>query len=200
MWLLVGLGNPGSEYARQRHNFGFMVVDMLADQARAAPWKSKFQGLLTECTIDNERVLLLKPQTYMNLSGQSVAEVARFYKIPIEKIIVFHDELDLPLGKIRIKCGGGHGGHNGLRSLDTCMGQNYKRVRLGIDHPGHKDLVHHYVLHDFAKSEIEILHPLLEIIVQNLGLILHNKDSLFLNKVTERFHPPRVNSKQADHK
>lgn len=197
MWLLVGLGNPGSEYERQRHNFGFMVVDMLAEQMRAAPWKSKFQGLLTECTVDDARVLLLKPQTYMNLSGQSVAQVARFFKIPIEKIIVFHDDLDLPLGKIRIKSGGGHGGHNGLRSLDTCVGQNYKRIRLGIDHPGHKDLVHHYVLHDFAKSEIEILHSLLDVIVQNMGLILQNKDPLFLNKVAARFAPAKDDSKQA---
>jgi len=150
MLLLVGLGNPGTGYARHRHNIGFMAVDEIAHVHGFSPWKSKFQGKLAEGKFGTEKTLLLKPDTYMNLSGQSVAEAVRFHKMELAQVIVFHDDLDLAPGKVRTKLGGGHGGHNGLRSIDGILGADYHRVRLGIGHPGRKDLVHSYVLNDFA--------------------------------------------------
>lgn len=153
MLLFVGLGNPGREHAAQRHNIGFMAVDAIADRHRAPGFRSRFQGLCIELPLGGERVLLLKPATYMNDSGRSVREAARFYKIDVKDIVVFHDELDLAPGVVRVKTGGGNAGHNGLRSITADLGNDYRRVRLGIGHPGNKDLVLSYVLGPFAKSE-----------------------------------------------
>ena len=161
MILFVGLGNPGGKYAANRHNIGFMALDRIAADHGFAPWKSKFQGELTEGTLGGEKVLLLKPTTFMNLSGQSVGEAMRFYKLTPGDVTVFHDELDLAPGKLRVKLGGGHAGHNGLRSIHQHIGAEYARVRLGIGHPGHKDRVAPYVLSDFAKADQDWLDDLL---------------------------------------
>lgn len=184
MWLLVGLGNPGAGYAGNRHNIGFMAADVIALRYRCGPWKAKFQGRLAEGTVGDHRILLLKPDTYMNLSGQSVGEVVRFYKIPLDRVIVFHDDLDLPPGKVRVKTGGGSGGHNGLKSLDATLGPDYRRVRLGIGHPGAKELVHGYVLHDFAKEDTRWLIPLLDAAADNLPLLLDGKAPDYAQRLT----------------
>jgi peptidyl-tRNA hydrolase, PTH1 family len=151
--LIVGLGNPGPKYARNRHNIGFLALDAMARRWNAKDWKPKFQGEVTGITVDGKKVLLLKPQTYMNESGRSVGEAMRFHKIPLGHIWVFHDELDLAPAKLRAKLGGGNAGHNGLRSISAHCGNDYPRIRMGIGHPGNKDAVHSYVLNDFAKSE-----------------------------------------------
>lgn len=153
MRLLVGLGNPGPKYAGNRHNIGFMAVDEIARRHGFAPWRSRFQGLAAEGHLGGKKTLLLKPETFMNESGRSVGEAARFYKLSPGMIIVLHDELDLAPGKVRMKKGGGHAGHNGLRSIDAHVSKDYWRIRLGIGHPGDKAKVHGYVLADFAKSE-----------------------------------------------
>ena len=153
MQIFVGLGNPGAKYEKNRHNIGFMAVDEIANAHGFAPWRSKFQGQMTEGRLGSHKVILLKPETFMNLSGQSVGDAMRFYKLSAADVIVFHDELDLAPGKCRVKTGGGHAGHNGLRSIHQHIGEAYHRVRLGIGHPGHKDRVAGYVLSDFAKSE-----------------------------------------------
>ncbi|GGF46821.1 peptidyl-tRNA hydrolase [Azorhizobium oxalatiphilum] len=155
MFLLAGLGNPGPKYAGNRHNIGFMAVDAIVRRHRLSPWRRRFQGAVSEGEIAGEKVLALLPETFMNESGRAVAEAAKFYKIPLERIIVFHDELDLPPAKIRVKKGGGNAGHNGLRSITAQCGNDYWRVRLGIGHPGDKALVHSYVLNDFGKAERE---------------------------------------------
>jgi PTH1 family peptidyl-tRNA hydrolase len=151
MQLFVGLGNPGQQYQMNRHNIGFMAVDKISIANSFSPWRSKFQGLFCEGQLGTQKVIVLKPSTFMNLSGQSVGEISRFYKINSQNIVVFHDELDLAPGKCRFKSGGGHAGHNGLKSIHSHIGENYKRVRLGIGHPGQKDLVSKYVLQDFQK-------------------------------------------------
>ena len=153
MKLWVGLGNPGDKYARHRHNIGFMAVDRIAQAHGFSPWRARFQGLASEGTLAGEKILLLKPQTYMNLSGQSVGEAMRFLKVPLGDVTVIHDEIDLAPGKLKVKSGGGHAGHNGLRSIHAHVGDGYHRVRLGVGHPGHKDAVPSYVLHDFAKAD-----------------------------------------------
>ena len=160
MLLLVGLGNPGKAYAGNRHNIGFMALEAIARACNAAPFRKKFQGETSEARLGAERAILLKPDTYMNESGRAVAEAARFHKIDVGDIIVLHDELDLAPGKIRVKLGGGNAGHNGLRSITAHMGNDYKRVRLGIGHPGDKAMVHNYVLSDFAKAERPWVEPL----------------------------------------
>lgn len=160
--LLIGLGNPGKEYAGNRHNVGFMAVDALAATLKASDFKKKFSGMLAETTHKGEKIYLFKPQTFMNRSGIPTSELAQFYKIPIEDVVVFYDELDLQLGKLRIKQGGGSGGHNGIKSLDQHIGANYWRVRIGIDHPGIKDMVSSYVLSDFAKDEWPIIESLIQ--------------------------------------
>lgn len=162
MKLIVGLGNPGAEYAHHRHNIGFMSVDTIADRHGLPPWRKKFSGLVTEGDIGGVRALLLKPQTYMNDSGRSVQEAAQFHKIALSDIVVLHDELDLAPSKLRVKTGGGNAGHNGLRSITAHLGNEYVRVRLGIGHPGSKDLVHNWVLGNFAKADREWLTALLE--------------------------------------
>lgn len=153
--LFVGLGNPGPSYAMNRHNIGFMAVDVIAESYNASPWRSRFQGHLAEAKLVDQRILLCKPLTYMNLSGACVAAAMRFYKIPLEKTYVFHDDLDLEPGRIKIKQGGGTGGHNGLASLDQHIGRDYWRVRIGIGHPGHKSAVTSYVLNNFSNNETE---------------------------------------------
>ena len=153
MLLFVGLGNPGRAYARNRHNIGYMAVDAIASAHRVPPFRVRFKSLASEAVIGQERVILLKPETYMNEFGRAVGEAMRFYKIPLSGIIVFHDELDLPPGRVRVKVGGGNAGHNGLRSISENIGNDYRRVRIGIGHPGDKDRVYGYVLSDFGKAE-----------------------------------------------
>ncbi|PCI47627.1 MAG: aminoacyl-tRNA hydrolase [Alphaproteobacteria bacterium] len=162
MLLLVGLGNPGSKYNDNRHNIGFMAVDGIVRRHNFSSPKPRFQGMVSEGRLGSEKILILKPQTFMNLSGQSVAEAARFYKIPPQDIFVFHDDLDIPAARIKFKTGGGHAGHNGLRNIDQHLGKEYHRIRMGIGHPGDKERVHGHVLGDFAKSDQAWLEPLLE--------------------------------------
>ncbi len=164
MKLIVGLGNPDDKYARNRHNVGFMAVERIADRHGFGPWKRKFQGLAADGELGGEKVMLLKPQTFMNESGRSVGEAARFLKVPIGDIIVFYDEIDLAPGKLKAKSGGGNAGHNGLRSISAHLENDYTRVRIGVGHPGHKDLVANYVLSDFAKADRVWLDPLLDAI------------------------------------
>jgi PTH1 family peptidyl-tRNA hydrolase len=183
MRLFVGLGNPGSRYARNRHNIGFMAVGEIARAHAAAPWRRRFQGEAAEALVGGERVLVLRPQTYMNESGRAVAEAAQFYKIAPADIVVFHDELDLPPGKLRVKTGGGNAGHNGLRSISAQCGNDYRRVRLGIGHPGDKALVHAYVLHDFAKSEEPWVEDLCRACAEFAPLLANGEDATFQNKV-----------------
>ncbi len=182
-FLLIGLGNPGKSYSGHRHNVGFMVIDKLRANYNAAKEQLKFGGAISEATIDGKKTLLFKPLSFMNKSGLPSIELMRFFKIPLENIIVFHDELDLPLAKIRVKTGGGNGGHNGLRSLDAHLSPEYKRVRIGIDHPGDKTLVHGHVLSDFSKEEQPVIHELLEDISRHIGLLLLDDDAGFMNKL-----------------
>ncbi|MFD1508426.1 aminoacyl-tRNA hydrolase [Lacimonas salitolerans] len=183
MQLWVGLGNPGAKYAANRHNIGFMAVDRVAEDHGFAPWRAKFQGQLTEGRLGTENVLLLKPETFMNLSGQSVGEAMRFYKLTPADVTVFHDELDLAPGKLRVKQGGGHAGHNGLRSIHGHIGEAYARVRLGIGHPGHKDRVSGYVLSDFAKADQDWLDDLMRGIARGAPDLAAGDAPKFLNAV-----------------
>ena len=183
MLLLVGLGNPGQKYEKHRHNVGFMAVDELHRHENFAAWKPKFQALTAEGQIDGQKVLLLKPTTYMNDSGRAVGEAARFYKLDPADVIVFYDELDLAPGKVRLKTGGGAGGHNGIRSIDAHLGKDYRRVRIGIGHPGHKDRVTGHVLGDFAKADRIWLDPLLDEMSRNAGLLIKGEDAAFMNKL-----------------
>ncbi len=183
MLLFVGLGNPGTRYAGNRHNIGVMVVDQISKRHGIAPWRRRFHGLAAEGPVGSERILLLKPETYMNESGRAVAEAAHFYKLGVADIVVFHDELDLPPGKVRVKTGGGVAGHNGLRSITEHVGNDYKRVRIGIGHPGVKELVHPYVLSDFAKAERPWVAALCEIAADCAGLLAAGQDASFQNKV-----------------
>lgn len=191
MQLWVGLGNPGAQYVHTRHNIGFMAVDQIAADHGFGPWRAKFQGLLSEGRFGSERVTLLKPQTFMNLSGQSVGEALRFHKLAPDAVTVFHDELDLAPGKLRLKQGGGHAGHNGLRSLHQHIGPEYARVRLGIGHPGHKDAVARYVLHDFSKADGAWLDDLLRGIGDGAPALAEGDGPRFQNAVALRVAPPR---------
>lgn len=184
MYLIVGLGNPGDKYAKNRHNIGFMAVEQIASDNHFSPFKSKFQGQVTEGRLGGDKVVLLKPQTFMNDSGRSVGEAARFYKIAPENIIVLYDELDLEPGKVRVKTGGGTGGHNGIRSMDAHLSsKNYKRVRLGIGHPGDKNRVSGYVLSDFSKTEQKWLEPLIWDVSRYIDLIVGGDEGLFMTRV-----------------
>jgi len=183
MLLFVGLGNPGAKYARNRHNIGFMAVDEIARRHGFAPWRRRFQGETSEGTLDRERVILLKPTTYMNDSGRAVQEAANFFKLGAGEITVFQDELELPPAKVRVKVGGGIAGHNGLRSITSHIGNDYRRVRLGIGHPGIKELVHHHVLSDFAKADDGWVKALCEAVADNAGQLATGHDSTFQNKV-----------------
>jgi PTH1 family peptidyl-tRNA hydrolase len=183
MLLFVGLGNPGRQYARNRHNIGFMALEAIARRHGFSSARTRFQGLATEGTIAGQKVLLLQPQTYMNESGRAVGEAARFHKIPVGDIVVFHDELDLAPAKCRIKVGGGVAGHNGLRSITAHVGNDYKRVRMGIGHPGDKSLVHGYVLNDFARSEEPWVEALCDALADNADLLVKNDDAGLQNKL-----------------
>jgi PTH1 family peptidyl-tRNA hydrolase len=190
MKLFVGLGNPGVNYALNRHNIGFMVMDQIANDHRFGPWRDKFKGRLCEGKLNSKKVLLLKPETFMNLSGQSVEAAANFYKLNLDQITVFHDELDLPPNKLRMKQGGGHAGHNGLRSIHSHLGSDYARVRLGIGHPGHKDLVSRYVLQNFSKADQDQLALLLEGISHGISKLADDNPSEFMNTVARKnIHP-----------
>ncbi len=191
MRIFAGLGNPGAKYARNRHNIGFMSVDRIAQDHGFGPWKSKFQGEIAEGRLGTEKVLLLKPMTFMNRSGQSVGEAMRFYKLDSTDVTVFHDELDLAPGKVRVKAGGGHAGHNGLRSIHDHIGAAYDRVRLGIGHPGRKELVSPYVLSDFAKADTEWLDDVLRGVSDGAVELAGGDGGKFMNAVSLRTSPPR---------
>ncbi len=183
MILLVGLGNPGTEYALTRHNVGFMAVDELVRRYSFDGWTKKFKGEICAGTIDGEKVLALKPHTYMNLSGESVLAISSFYKIPPEKIYVFHDDMDLPVGRLKVKQGGGSGGHNGIKSIDAHLGQNYHRVRIGVDKPAMREQVVSWVLSKFTPNDKQTLDELIEKISQNIPILLTKDAGLFMNKV-----------------
>lgn len=183
MQLLVGLGNPGSRYSSHRHNVGFMAIEAIAKRHGIGPWRRRFQGEAAEGAIGSTRLILLKPQTFMNESGRAVGDAAHFYKLAVDAIIVFHDELDLAPGKLRVKVGGGNAGHNGLRSISAHIGNDFRRVRIGIGHPGDKDLVHPYVLSDFVKSEMEWVSTLCDAIADNSGTLVTGQDATFQNRV-----------------
>ncbi len=193
MRLLVGLGNPGANYALNRHNIGFMALDAIASAFRFSAWRTRFQGEMSEGTIADDKVLLLKPMTYMNLSGQSVGEAIRYMKIAPADVIVFHDEIELPAGKLRVKLAGGSAGHNGIRSLDGHIGYDYWRVRLGVGRPGgpeDKARVKGHVLENFAKSDGEWLVPFIDAVVTALPLLVAGDEAKFMNKVTLLTNPP----------
>lgn len=194
MRIWVGLGNPGGKYAGNRHNIGFMALDRIAADHGFGPWRRAFQGLVSEGRIESEKLVLLKPETFMNLSGQSVGEALRFYKLGADDLTVFHDELDLAPGRIRVKTGGGHAGHNGLRSIHAHVGEAYHRVRLGIGHPGHKDAVAGYVLHDFGKADQDWLDDLLRGICDGAPALAAGDSAKFLNAVALRTAPPRAST------
>ncbi len=191
MKLFVGLGNPGAKYARNRHNIGFMAVEAIADAHGFGPWRSRFKGVVAEGRLGSEKVLLLKPETYMNLSGEAVQAALAFYKLAPADLVVFHDELDLAPGKVRVKTGGGTAGHNGLRSIGGQIGPDFMRVRLGIGHPGDKARVTGYVLGDFASDEREWLDDLLRGIAEGAPALAEGDAPRFLNAVALRTAPPR---------
>ncbi|MBV8889970.1 MAG: aminoacyl-tRNA hydrolase [Alphaproteobacteria bacterium] len=198
MRLIVGLGNPGSRHARNRHNIGFMAADAIARRHGFAAPRTRFKGELAEGSVGGARRLLLKPQTFMNASGEAVLAAASFYRIAPAEIVVIHDELDLRPGKLRVKQGGGSAGHNGLRSIDAMLGQNYWRVRLGIGHPGIKELVHPYVLQNFAEDELRLwVAPLLDAVAETLPLLLDGAPDAFMSEVARRFSPPDPRDQQA---
>ncbi len=183
MILLVGLGNPGSEYASTRHNVGFMAADAFTRRYSFTPFKEKFKGVLAESIVQNEKVLLLKPQTYMNLSGESVRAVCDFYKITSADVIVFHDDMDLSVGRVKVKTGGGSGGHNGIKNIDLHIGANYMRVRIGISKPVLKAQVVDFVLSKFTGEEKRILDSQIDLIAENLPLLIMKKADCFMNKL-----------------
>lgn len=190
MLLVVGLGNPGPQYANNRHNIGFMAVDGIVRRHDFGPWRRRFQGQTAEGIVGGGKVIALEPQTYMNLSGQSVGEAMRFFKLTPDRVFVFHDELDLVPGRLRAKKGGGAGGHNGLKSIDEHIGRDYWRIRIGIGHPGHKDLVSGYVLHDFAKADRSWTEPLLDALADAFPLLAAGEPEKYLNKVNLTVNPP----------
>ncbi|MCR9088570.1 MAG: aminoacyl-tRNA hydrolase [Rhodobacteraceae bacterium] len=194
MRLFVGLGNPGAKYARNRHNAGFMALDRIAADHGFTPWRTRFQGEIAEGRLGGAKVLLIKPGSFMNRSGQPVGEAARYFDIAPEDITVFQDELDLAPGKVRVKRSGGHAGHNGLRSLHAHIGPDYRRVRIGIGHPGHKDRVSGYVLSDFAKAETALLDDVMRGISDGADALAAGDDGRFMNAVALRTAPPRAST------
>ena len=198
MKLWVGLGNPGAKYAGNRHNIGFMALDRIAADHGFTPWRKAFQGLVSEGRLGTEKVALLKPETFMNLSGQSVQAAVAFWKLPLADLTVFHDELDLAPGKLRLKQGGGHAGHNGLRSIHAHIGEAYDRVRLGIGHPGDKDRVAAYVLSDFAKADQDWLEDLLRGISDGAAALAEGDGQKFMNAVALRTAPPRSSTTRVE--
>jgi len=190
MLLLVGLGNPGAKYARHRHNVGFMAVDAIGDVNGFGPARTKFQGEIRDGALGGEKALILKPQTYMNDSGRSVGEALRFYKLEPTDVIVFYDELDLAPGKVRVKMGGGHAGHNGIRSISSHIGQDFKRVRIGIGHPGDKKRVHSYVLSDFPKAELDWVERTVNAVADAVPYLVEGDDAGFMTRVAYLAPPP----------
>ena len=189
MKLFVGLGNPGSKYSGNRHNVGYMAVERIADRHGFSAWRKRFQGLAADGEIDGEKVLLLKPSTYMNESGRAVGEAARFLKVPITDIVVLYDEIDLAPGKLKVKAGGGNAGHNGLRSISAHLPNDYVRVRIGVGHPGHKELVAGWVLHDFAKADRDWLDPLLDAIAESALWLVKSDLARFSAAVAREIEP-----------
>jgi PTH1 family peptidyl-tRNA hydrolase len=183
MLLIAGLGNPGAKYRNNRHNIGFMAIDAIHRRNGFGPWSKKFKAEIAEGELDGQKVLLIKPQTFMNLSGESVSEAMRFYKLEPADLVVVYDELDLASGRARLKTGGGHGGHNGIKSIDAHCGREYRRLRLGIGHPGVKELVQSHVLGDFAKVDQTWLEPLLDALADNAGMLTRGEDSQLMNKM-----------------
>ncbi len=194
MLLLVGLGNPGSQYARNRHNAGFVAADEIHRRHGFSPWRRRFQAEVSEGRFGETKCLLLKPQTYMNESGRAVGEAVRFYKMDPEHVVVIHDEADLAPGKVRVKAGGGSAGHNGVKSVSAAIGDAFRRVRIGVGHPGHREAVPHYVLHDFAKTDRSWFDPLIDAIAEYAPLLAENRDSTFANRVHEALdrHPSQA--------
>lgn len=197
MKLFVGLGNPGAKYAGNRHNIGYMAVERIAADHGFGPWKRAFRGLASEGRLGSEKVVLLKPETFMNLSGEAVQAAMAFYKVSPADVVVFHDELDLAPGKLRVKQGGGHAGHNGLRSIHGHVGEAYGRVRMGIGHPGHKDAVASYVLHDFAKADRDWLDDVLRGLSDGAAALAEGDAVRFMNAVSLRVAPPRSSTAPA---
>ncbi len=193
MFLFAGLGNPGAQYASNRHNIGFMAADVIHRRHSFSPWRKKFQGALSEGTLAGEKVLLLKPQTFMNESGRSVGEAVRFHDIPLENVYVFYDELDLGPGKVRVRLGGGTAGHNGIRSIAAHITPEFKRVRLGIGHPGNKDFVQPHVLGNFAAADRDWLLKMLDAVADNLEMLVQGEDEKFQSKLALIMNPPRPN-------
>ena len=183
MLLIVGLGNPGRRYAGNRHNIGFMAADEIHRLHRFAPWRARFEGEISEGLLGGHKTLVLKPATYMNESGRAVSQAMRFYKLTPADVVVIYDELDLPPGKLRMKQGGGVAGHKGLKSIDAHIGPNFRRIRIGIGHPGAKELVNGYVLHDFARADREWIDPLLAAVAENAALLVTGDDATFMNRV-----------------
>jgi PTH1 family peptidyl-tRNA hydrolase len=188
--LISGLGNPGTQYARNRHNAGFIVLDELHAHYRFSPWKAKFDALLSEGTLGGRKTYLLKPQTFMNLSGDAIGPALRFFKLPLSALVVVHDEIDLAAGKLKVKTGGGDAGQNGLRSITATLGPDYRRVRLGIGHPGEKSRVSGHVLQNFSKEDIDWLKPLVEAMVEAAPLLAKDDDAGYMSKVALLLKPP----------
>jgi peptidyl-tRNA hydrolase, PTH1 family len=193
--LIAGLGNPGVDYARNRHNAGFMALDTIRESYKFAPWRSRFEGAISEGTIAGRKTYLLKPMTYMNDSGRSVGPAARFFKLPPEAVVVMHDEIDLAAAKLKVKSGGGDAGHNGLRSITATLGPDYRRVRIGVGHPGGKGRVHGHVLANFSKADEDWLVPLLSAIAESAPLLAKDDDVGFMNKVALILNPPALKPK-----
>ncbi len=202
MLLIVGLGNPGGQYSKNRHNIGFMAVNEIVHRHGFSAFRAKFQGQLAEGKIGKEKALALKPMTFMNESGRSVAQAVKFYKIDPYDVIIIHDELDLAAGNLRVKSGGGHGGHNGLRSIHAQIGPNYRRIRLGIGHPGDKSKVTGHVLTDFAKADSEWLDPELNAIARHFGSVVNDEVARFMTNVARemkpQIHKPQPNTKDSE--
>ena len=195
MLLLVGLGNPGPKYEQNRHNIGFMAVDEIVRRHSFSPFKAKFQGLIADGTLEGVKSLALKPTTFMNESGRSVGEAMRFYKLSPGDVVVLHDELDLAFGKVRARAGGGLAGHNGLRSIAQYIGPDFRRVRIGIGHPGDKARVHSHVLSDFSKSEIDLAMKLVDVIADAAPLLSKGNAGAFMSRVALMVNPPKQNPK-----
>jgi PTH1 family peptidyl-tRNA hydrolase len=197
MLLIIGLGNHGEKHARQRHNVGFMAVEAIHRRHGFGPWRRRFQGEVAEGSLAGEKCLVIKPQTYMNRSGQSVGEAAKFFKVEASQVLVIHDEVDLPPGKIRMKTGGGVAGHNGLKSVSAAIGDGFRRLRIGVGHPGARERVAGYVLHDFAKADGNWLTPLLDAIAEDAALLAQGKDSTFANRLHEALAPKAADDKKS---
>jgi peptidyl-tRNA hydrolase, PTH1 family len=194
--LIAGLGNPGAEYARNRHNVGFMVADVMADRHKFGPWRARFQGHVADGTLAGRKIHLLKPMTYMNESGNSVGAALRFYKLPLSALVIIHDELDLAAGKLKVKTGGGDAGNNGARSITAALGPDYRRVRIGIGHPGAKHRVSNHVLGNFSKADEEWLVPMLDAVAEAAPYLAQDDDPGFMNKVALMLRPPEQKSEK----